>query len=117
MVSLCNLHYRTIYNDMFQPYKCANIRLLVEPKGRLYNKGLGRDEISSYIILWGSGLLILYMISGYYVESRCILYGNCKRRSRPPQTLTIKSSLRCYQQPDDGPLISAKYVVVYCTVM
>jgi hypothetical protein len=54
---------------MFRPYKWAIIRLLVEPKGRLYNKGLGGDEISSYIILWGRGLLILYMISGYYVES------------------------------------------------
>jgi hypothetical protein len=70
MVSLCNIHYSTKYNDMFRPYKWAIIRLLVEPKGRLYNKGLGGwDEISSYIILWGSGLLILYMISGYYVES------------------------------------------------
>jgi hypothetical protein len=69
MVSLCNLHYSTIYNDMFRLYKWAIIRLLVEPKGRLYNKGLGGDEISSYIILWGSGLLILYMLSGYYVES------------------------------------------------
>jgi hypothetical protein len=46
---------------MFRPYKWAIIRLLVEPKGG--------GQISSYIILWGSGLLMLYVISGYYVES------------------------------------------------
>jgi hypothetical protein len=33
-----------------------------------YTKGLGGggNEISSYIILWGSKLLILYMLSGYH---------------------------------------------------
>jgi hypothetical protein len=70
MVSLCNMHYSAIYNDMFRPCKWAIIRLLVEPMGRLYTKGFGGgDEISSYIILWGSKLLILHMISGYHVES------------------------------------------------
>jgi hypothetical protein len=53
---------------MFRPCKWAIIRLLVEPMGRLYTKGLGRGEISSYIILWGSRLLILHMLSGYHVE-------------------------------------------------
>jgi hypothetical protein len=75
MVSLCNLHYSTIY-DMFRPCKWAIIRLLVEPMGGLYTKGLGGgDEISSYIILWDSGLLILYMLSGYRVDSQitCVI--------------------------------------------
>jgi hypothetical protein len=40
MVSLCNMHYSAIYNDMFRPCKWAIIRLLVEPMGRLYTKGL-----------------------------------------------------------------------------
>jgi hypothetical protein len=39
MVSLCNMHYSAKYNDMFRPCKWAIIRLLVEPMGRLYNKG------------------------------------------------------------------------------
>jgi hypothetical protein len=41
MVSLCNMHYSAIHNDMFWPCKWAIIRLLVEPMGRLYTKGLG----------------------------------------------------------------------------
>ena len=70
MVSLCNIHYSAIYSDMFRPYKWAIIRLLVEPMGRLYTRSLGGgDEISSYIILWCSRLLILHMINGYHVES------------------------------------------------
>jgi hypothetical protein len=41
---------------------------VVELKGRLYNVGYGGgDEISSYNIIWGSGLLMLTMLSGYYV--------------------------------------------------
>ena len=59
MVSLCNIHYSVIYNDMFRPYKWAIIRLLVEPMGRLYTRSLGRgDEISYYIILWCSMLMV-----------------------------------------------------------
>ena len=70
MVSLCNMHYSAIYNDTFRPYKWAIIRLLVEPMGRLYTRSLGGggDKISSYIILWGSRLLILHTIYGYHVE-------------------------------------------------
>ena len=70
MVSLCNIHYSAIYNDMFRPYIWAIIRLLVEPMGILYIRSFGGgDEISSYIILWGSRLLILHVIYGYHVES------------------------------------------------
>ena len=37
--------------------------------GRLYTSSLGGgDEISSYITLWGSRLLILHMTYGYYLE-------------------------------------------------
>ena len=43
--------------------------LLVEPMWRLYTRSLVGDEISSYIILWCSRLLILHMIYGYHVES------------------------------------------------
>ena len=71
MISLCNTHYSAIY-DMFRPYKLAIIRLLVEPMGRLYTRSLGggrTDEISSYIILWCSRLLILHMMYGYHVEN------------------------------------------------
>jgi hypothetical protein len=50
MVSLRNLHYSTIY-DMFRPYKWAIIRLLVEPKGRLYNKGWGGGGTRSRLTL------------------------------------------------------------------
>jgi hypothetical protein len=68
MVSLCNMHCSAI-NDMFLPCNWAIIRLLVKHMGRLYTKGFGRgDEISSYIIWWGSGLLLLHMLSGYHVE-------------------------------------------------
>jgi hypothetical protein len=77
MVSLCNMLYSAIYNDMFRPYKWAIIRLLVEPMGRLYTRSLWGDEISSYIILWGSRLLILHIIYGYHVES----FGICHRSS------------------------------------
>jgi hypothetical protein len=37
---------------MFRPYKWAIIRLLVEPKRRLYNKGLrgGRDLLLHYLV-------------------------------------------------------------------
>jgi len=76
------MHYSAIHNDMFRPYKWAIIRLLLEPMGRLYTRTFeGRDEISSYITLWGSRLLILHIIYGYYVESfgvyhRFSLYNN-----------------------------------------
>jgi hypothetical protein len=63
------MYYSTIYNYMFRPCKWAIIRLLVEPKGSLYTRGLGGGDISSYIILWGRKLFILHMLSGYYVES------------------------------------------------
>ena len=69
MVSLCNIHYSAIYNDMFRPYKWAIIGLLLEPMGRLYTRSSVGDEILSYIILWCSRLLILHMIYGYHVES------------------------------------------------
>jgi len=36
------MHYSAIYNDMFQPYKWAIIRLLVEPMGRLYTRSSHR---------------------------------------------------------------------------
>ena len=62
------MHYSAIY-DMFRPYKWAIIRLLVEPMGRLYTRIFwGENEISSYVILWGSRLLILHMTYGYYLE-------------------------------------------------
>jgi len=53
MVSLCIIPYIAINNDMFRPYKWAIIRLL-ETYGKTiyYEFGGGRDEISSYIILW-----------------------------------------------------------------
>jgi hypothetical protein len=37
--------------------------------GKTIHYGFGGDEISSYIILWDSKLLILHMLSGYHVES------------------------------------------------
>ena len=78
MVSLCNVHYSAIY-DKFRPYKCCcgcwwNL-------WEDYTLGVWRgDEISSYIILWGSRLLILHMIYGYHVE-HCYLR-NCRLKCR-----------------------------------
>ena len=75
---------------MFRPYKWAIIRLLVEPMGRLYTRSWGGDEISSYIILWCSRLIILHMLYGYHVGG----FPQGTRNTEPPsETTTYPTAL------------------------